>query len=424
MVTYWESLCKSKRPKCKSYEVLVSHYKDKLMLAKFTFLKKIANRLKGYLIPFQTDNPMVPFLSDTLEGMLRKLMNDFIRKEVLREASNARKLIKVDVEKKENRLPVDMLNHGTAVKAILRSSDITEGAKHQFRKDCIVLLTKLIQKLQERSPLNYLIVRCSSSLSPVNMVQNQEKAVNHFGVLVERLHRYEWVSATIADSAKDEFEDFVKSIDATIREEFKHFDFLKCRVDEFLSPHLNKNEKFSAFWKICKLIFTLSHSQCAVERGFSVNKELLVENLEETSLISQRITYDHVQTSKQDLHQFHISQGLIKSCKLARSRYSQHLEDQKSIVAAGRKAEKRKIIREEVDDIKKRKVKLNACINSLNADIEKLSYQAEESNNLEFLVRANAFRRKVSEKKNTIQDLDKAIEKLQDDLHKESNSIV
>ena len=111
----------------------------------------------------------------------------------------------------------------------------------------------------------------------------------------------------------------------------------------------------------------------------SVNKELLVENLEESSLISQRIVYDHVQASKRDLHQFSISQGLTKSCKLARSRYSQHLEDQKSKVDAGRKAEKRKaekrkIIFDKINDIKKRKRKLNSCIISLNADIEKLSY--------------------------------------------------
>ena len=128
------------------------------MVAKFTFFKNTANHLKGHLVPFQTDNPILPFLSDTLEGMMCKLMNVFIRKEVLSEACNASKLIKVDVEQKENQLPVDMLNPGTAVKAILQSKDVTEGAKHQFRKDCVVLLTKLIHKLQERSPLNYLIV--------------------------------------------------------------------------------------------------------------------------------------------------------------------------------------------------------------------------------------------------------------------------
>ena len=39
------------------------------------------------------------------------------------------------------------------------------------------------------------------------------------------------------------------------------------------------NTKFRKCWDVVKLIFTLSHGQAAVERGFSVSKELLVENL-------------------------------------------------------------------------------------------------------------------------------------------------
>ena len=68
VVTYWESLSKSKHSKCKSYDVLVSAYKDKL-----TFFKNAAVILKCYLGVFQTDNPMVPFLSDVFEGMIQKI---------------------------------------------------------------------------------------------------------------------------------------------------------------------------------------------------------------------------------------------------------------------------------------------------------------------------------------------------------------
>lgn len=53
---------------------------------------------------------------------------------------------------------------------------------------------------------------------------------------------------------------------------------------------------------------------------------------------------------------------------------------------------------------------------SLNKDIEKLCYKAEESNDMDFLVKANAFRRKVTEKKALIEQLDNAVSKLQQDL--------
>jgi len=41
-----------------------------------------------------------------------------------------------------------------------------------------------------------------------------------------------------------------------------------------------------------KLILVLSHGNAAVESGFSVNGDMLVENLHEASLVAQRIVYD------------------------------------------------------------------------------------------------------------------------------------
>ena len=73
------------------------------------------------------------------------------------------------------------------MKAIVLSEEITDRSIYQFRKDCVVFLTQLILKRQERSPLKYLIIRCSSSLSPINMVQKQQKATTQFSYLIENI---------------------------------------------------------------------------------------------------------------------------------------------------------------------------------------------------------------------------------------------
>ena len=65
-----------------------------LWLQSFYFFMNVAVILKGYLVFFQTNNPMIPFFSDLPEGMIRKIMKTFIRKEVLTEASTVRKLMK------------------------------------------------------------------------------------------------------------------------------------------------------------------------------------------------------------------------------------------------------------------------------------------------------------------------------------------
>ena len=81
---------------------------------------------------------------------------------------------------------------------------------------------------------------------------------------------------------------------------------------------MHDNSKFNCCWEVFKLIFILSHGQAFEERGFSVNKELLTENLEEVSIVSQRIVYDHICDLSVTDKPF--SNDLLKSCKLPHSR--------------------------------------------------------------------------------------------------------
>ena len=51
-------------------------------------------------------------------------------------------------------------------------------------------------------------------------------------------------------------------------------------------------------WKVFFSIFTLSHGQSQVERDFSINKEIIIENLHSSSLSAQRVVYDYLKASK------------------------------------------------------------------------------------------------------------------------------
>ena len=63
---------------------------------------------------------------------------------------------------------------------------------------------------------------------------------------------------------------------------------------------MQANADFFNMWKVCRIIFVLSHGQADVERSFSISGELLVENMKELSLISQRIVCDHCFACKND----------------------------------------------------------------------------------------------------------------------------
>lgn len=57
---------------------------------------------------------------------------------------------------------------------------------------------------------------------------------------------------------------------------------------------LNPIEEYLDFKKFLQIVLILSHGNAAPERGFSVNKQIIVPNLREESLIAQRVIYDSI----------------------------------------------------------------------------------------------------------------------------------
>ena len=72
-------------------------------------------------------------------------------------------------------------------------------------------------------------------------------------------------------------------------EAFKGFSVETGRVDTFYFDRLANKADLKELWKVGKLLLALSHGQATVERGFSSNKEVMVENLAQHSLVAQRV---------------------------------------------------------------------------------------------------------------------------------------
>ena len=51
------------------------------------------------------------------------------------------------------------------------------------------------------------------------------------------------------------------------------------RVDTLLYEHIAGDKQLLRVWRVVELLLLISHGQATVERGFSVNKEVVVENL-------------------------------------------------------------------------------------------------------------------------------------------------
>ena len=231
--------------------------------------------------------PMIPFLSTELDATLRQVMSLFFRGQVIEEATTPDKLLKIDLGKRESMFDLQNVDLGTAANSALNKSKVKDDLKMK-------ILVKLIEKLKERSPLSYGVVRNAVCFVPSEMVNHGSTSELIAKNLIQKLYDLKLLSSQEAGKAKQEYQAFLTSVAVTDQDKFLSYDMDKNRLDSFLSGYMKGVAKFANLWKVCKIIFTLSHGQADIERGFSVNKELLIEDMKQKSLVSQRIVCDQL----------------------------------------------------------------------------------------------------------------------------------
>lgn len=120
-----------------------------------------------------------------------------------------------------------------------------------------------------------------------------------------------------------------------ILQQFEALPTLECRNEEFLSfqPVVNRLDTFlcgwlsranPVAWAFWQKLLLLSHGQASVERGFSVNKEVETDNMQEETMVAHWLVCDYV-----DLHGgVPLTKELLVSVGAARSRYCIFLDQQ------------------------------------------------------------------------------------------------
>ena len=156
-------------------------------------------------------------------------------------------------------------------------------------KECFNMVLDILIGLQERSPLKYSILDNASAISPVNMISKKEDCVLKFQGLVDLLFRKKWLSAKSPDKCKQQCDKFLEDAQFKHEENLLKFNYLTDRLDDFLCPYLDDEKNYENLWYVCEIVMILSHKQSSIEHGFSTNKEMLDNNLQEKSLISQRL---------------------------------------------------------------------------------------------------------------------------------------
>ena len=182
---------------------------------------------------------------------------------------------------------------------------------------------------------------------------------------------------------------------------------------------MNQNV-YPEFWYVCKFVFTLRRGQSAVERGFNIKKQTLVDNLLEVSLSSLRTVYDEI-VHHGSIRSFPINNSLLLSCQSAGTKYNNDLERKKRESEDNEKSQKRKQLGEELSIIKRKKVEMEDLVKELDADADKFVSKAGSTDDVvemkKLVTKANSFIQSAKEKKKAIAELKSTIEKMEVELN-------
>ena len=411
LMAFWEKLPKSKQPKCKSFLKVQKAVHDPTTVLKLEFFSFIAGLLEPYLLAYQTDSPMIPFMYEDLQKLVTNLLKLFVKSSIIESCASGLDLKKIDLFNKQNLVKNKDIVLGfaadTKLSEMKRQDIINDAQAAEFRKGCGLFLVYLTNKIFERSPLGSVVVRTASIFNPKVLqsdphLQNEKKMKR----LLNHLVNLKLIPATFADKALSQFSDYLLA-DVRLNQKFIEFDRKIQRLEFFFEDvNIQKHKQLS---HVLKIVLTLSHGQASVERGFIQNKTILLNNMTTQSIVVCRFIKDHLIANNLQPHTVNLSNKLIVSVKSARQKYHQHLSE----VAEAEQREKtdnaRKILEREIEETKVKREQLVKTCEMLDSDFVSYVEEAEKKQDMKLISKANALKRRSEEKKEEIKKLEEAV---------------
>lgn len=418
VVKYVKAVENKKLPKpvCKSFLIVKEGVADKCLVPKLLFFKSVALVLEPFLKKFQTNRPVVCFLHSELSIMVRSLMRRVIKPEILAGKTDEQ-LSKIDVEEKEIQLDYSKIDVGFSCEKALRNSKIVDRALLEFRMSCKSFIVAVLKKVLHKCPLNYSLVKHLTCLNPNKMVSHKEECLGKFKKLLTLLHNASKFTEGECEQIQQEYLLFLDNIPKFGVAKFTGFNPDHDSSDDFFCEILSGDRSYVLLTKLMKLVMCLSHGQASVERGFSINKKIEVENMKEKTLIAQRTICDYV-TKAGGILNVGMTKELLLSVRMARQKYERYLEDEREKNKTIEQKNKRKHAIDIIDELKKKKKRLETDVESLNTTADKLYQKAEATGKIEFVTQANSLKRTVTEKNKDVEKLQHKIQSSVEELKK------
>jgi len=341
-------------PQDERYPLLLKNTKSNIFPAYLEFSNAVCRDIEPFMTLFQAERPLGPFMYSKLKDLLSSLLERVVKPDVLNKNKTGFKLLKLvndDLRnkrdkdkpfKEENLLPLESINVGFSAKCILKKLTTAEKTLDRtFRRSVREFIIRLVEKVVERGPLQHKFTRSMSALSPIEIsTLKPEILISRFESLVEELTDSRWITALQADRAIKQYKTLITNKDFLA--ECKRFSVLEDRLDTFYARILDTNSTVD-LEVVTRYVLIISNGNARVESGFSINNDILLPNMLEETIISQRIVHEGIQKAGGPT-KVPITDDLLKTVRSAYKRFNAaNLAKQKDQSAAQKKIiEKRK----------------------------------------------------------------------------------
>ena len=198
------------------------------------------------------------------------------------------------------------------LRKLKREGKITSSHVNTFKKEAKQFVSTLCNHILTRSPSTSYFVSAACGLNPISVAEIPDTCEKRFHNLLQKLVDGKLITSIFADEAKREFHKFVINVVRKNKAVFRNYDVKSFNLDGFYMDRLKDSIHYKSFARVLKIVLTLFHDQADVDCGFSLNKQLVVEN-SKTSLIGQRFINNHMLLNDYHPHDMPIAKELIRS---------------------------------------------------------------------------------------------------------------
>ena len=231
-------------------------------------------------------------MSTDLYELLKGLMNRVVKADVMTTAVNALKICEVKIADAANQLHYKKMDIGFSadkmLQKLVKDKICSERQDMEFRQSAKAFVVAIVSRLLTKCPLTYTLVRNMPFLDPRLMASKKEDCQSKLKRVLTVLVEANRVDERDCDDILHQYRNYLDEIQTADISVFSNFKPSESRIDTLLYQTMGNNGDYVKLWNVVYKLLLFSHGQSTVERGFSINRQIEVENRKEHSYVAQR----------------------------------------------------------------------------------------------------------------------------------------